>query len=202
MVFSAKEKADLFALSLEPSFQVDNFPSNTQYIELISEFVYNLLTSNPNKTHPPSLISPSEMTRIIKNLNKRKAPERDSSEIYYTWRETISVLVDTGSSVSLFLEDVSTKIVDQQKFSKKCIVLSGVGLEIECHKSNLKIVSQKGYAREILQRLEFDGCKPVAQPMLKDTGLLKSGAKSSDFPYKQDVGALMYQMVGTRQSTK
>ncbi|GFT95020.1 uncharacterized protein NPIL_354051, partial [Nephila pilipes] len=35
--------------------------------------------------------------------------------------------MDTGSSISLILEDLSTKIVDQQRFSKKCIVLSGIG---------------------------------------------------------------------------
>ncbi|GFT89122.1 peptidase A2 domain-containing protein [Nephila pilipes] len=43
--------------------------------------------------------------------------------------KTISALIDTGSSVtsSLIREDVSTKIVDQQKFYKKCIILSGIG---------------------------------------------------------------------------
>ncbi|GFT74765.1 homeotic protein female sterile [Nephila pilipes] len=35
--------------------------------------------------------------------------------------------MDTVSSVSLIREDVNTKIVDQQKFSKRCIVLSGIG---------------------------------------------------------------------------
>ncbi|GFU08079.1 transposon Tf2-9 polyprotein [Nephila pilipes] len=42
-------------------------------------------------------------------------------------KKTISAIMDTGSSVSLILEDVSTKIVGQQKFPKKCIVLSGIG---------------------------------------------------------------------------
>ncbi|GFS39095.1 homeotic protein female sterile [Nephila pilipes] len=42
-------------------------------------------------------------------------------------KKTISTLMDTGSSVSLIQEDVSTKIVDQPKFSKKCIVLLGIG---------------------------------------------------------------------------
>ncbi|GFS68338.1 peptidase A2 domain-containing protein [Nephila pilipes] len=41
--------------------------------------------------------------------------------------KTISALIDTGSSVSLIREDVSTKIVDQQKFTKKCSILSGIG---------------------------------------------------------------------------
>ncbi|GFT28031.1 transposon Tf2-6 polyprotein [Nephila pilipes] len=41
--------------------------------------------------------------------------------------KTVSALIDTGSLISLIHEDVSKKIVDQQKFSKKCIVLSGIG---------------------------------------------------------------------------
>ncbi|GFS85206.1 homeotic protein female sterile [Nephila pilipes] len=41
--------------------------------------------------------------------------------------KTISTMIDTGSSVSLIREDVSTKNVDQQKFSKKCNILSGKG---------------------------------------------------------------------------
>ncbi|GFT66612.1 homeotic protein female sterile [Nephila pilipes] len=41
--------------------------------------------------------------------------------------KTISALIDTSSSVSLIRDDVSTKIVGQQKFSKNCIVLSGIG---------------------------------------------------------------------------
>ncbi|GFT94435.1 transposon Tf2-9 polyprotein [Nephila pilipes] len=41
--------------------------------------------------------------------------------------KTISTLMDTGSSVSLIREDLSTKIADQQKFSMKCIVLTGIG---------------------------------------------------------------------------
>ncbi|GFU14756.1 hypothetical protein NPIL_502311 [Nephila pilipes] len=41
--------------------------------------------------------------------------------------KTISNLIDSGSSVSLIREDVSTKIVDQQKLSKKCNILLGIG---------------------------------------------------------------------------
>ncbi|GFT88026.1 hypothetical protein NPIL_400041 [Nephila pilipes] len=37
--------------------------------------------------------------------------------------KTIPTVTDTGSSVSLFREDVCTKIVDQQELSKKYIVL-------------------------------------------------------------------------------
>ncbi|GFT91995.1 hypothetical protein NPIL_163461 [Nephila pilipes] len=34
--------------------------------------------------------------------------------------------MDTGSSVSLVREDINTKIVDQQKFTKKCNILSEI----------------------------------------------------------------------------
>ncbi|GFS84391.1 hypothetical protein NPIL_653361 [Nephila pilipes] len=41
--------------------------------------------------------------------------------------KTISALIDTSRSLSLIREDVSTKIVVQQKFSKKYNILSGIG---------------------------------------------------------------------------
>ncbi|GFS37655.1 transposon Tf2-6 polyprotein [Nephila pilipes] len=41
--------------------------------------------------------------------------------------KSISALIYTGSLVSLIREDVSTKIVDQPKFSKKCNALFGTG---------------------------------------------------------------------------
>ncbi|GFU12309.1 peptidase A2 domain-containing protein, partial [Nephila pilipes] len=40
--------------------------------------------------------------------------------------KTVSALIDTGSSVSRIREDLSMKIVDQQKFTKKCNILSGI----------------------------------------------------------------------------
>ncbi|GFS42925.1 uncharacterized protein NPIL_55431 [Nephila pilipes] len=57
--------------------------------------------------------------------------------------------MDTESSVSLIREDVCTKIVDQQKFSKKCIVLSGIGksqiLTIGCFEHNF-IIHKDNYS--------------------------------------------------------
>ncbi|GFU12152.1 hypothetical protein NPIL_666561, partial [Nephila pilipes] len=44
--------------------------------------------------------------------------------------KTISTFIDTGSSVSFICEDVSTMIVDQQKFSNKYNFLSGIGTDI------------------------------------------------------------------------
>jgi hypothetical protein len=73
-----------------------------------------------------------------------------------------------------------------------------LGLEIECHSDSSITVSQKGYARKILQRFGFDECKPVETPMLKDSGLQEPNIKVTDFRYRQAVGALMYLMVGTR----
>ncbi|GFW22686.1 copia protein [Trichonephila clavipes] len=67
-----------------------------------------------------------------------------------------------------------------------------LGLEIEHHKDNSITISQKGYARKILKCFGFEECKPVTMPMLKDCRLQKSETKNSDFPYRQDVGALMW----------
>ncbi|GFT13725.1 retrovirus-related Pol polyprotein from transposon 17.6 [Nephila pilipes] len=52
--------------------------------------------------------------------------------------KTVSALRGTGSSVSLIREDVSTKIVDQQKFSKKCNILSGIGKSYVLTKGTFK----------------------------------------------------------------
>lgn len=75
-----------------------------------------------------------------------------------------------------------------------------LGLEIERRSDNSITVSQKGYAGKILQRFGFDECKPVATPMLKDSGTHQKpeDTTSPNFPYRQAVGALMYLMVGTR----
>ncbi|GFU30082.1 hypothetical protein NPIL_656271, partial [Nephila pilipes] len=52
--------------------------------------------------------------------------------------KTISALIDTGSSVSRIHEDVSTTIVDQQKFSKKCNILPGIGKSHVLTKGTIK----------------------------------------------------------------
>ncbi|GFT44543.1 homeotic protein female sterile [Nephila pilipes] len=63
--------------------------------------------------------------------------------------KTISALIDTGSSVSLIHEDVSTKIVDQQNFSKKCNILSGIGKSHVLKKGTFKhdiVINQDHYS--------------------------------------------------------
>ncbi|GFS82660.1 uncharacterized protein NPIL_700711 [Nephila pilipes] len=87
--------------------------------------------------------SPNHLRYNYPEVQKQLEPERPSNSEVQTYLvvpqkglhlkdislgdKTISALIDTGSSVSLIFEDVSTKIVDQQKFSKKCNILSGIG---------------------------------------------------------------------------
>lgn len=74
-----------------------------------------------------------------------------------------------------------------------------LGLEIEQEENFIKI-SQKTYAKKILERFNFSDCKPVSTPMLKGTEISTPGKddKTTGFPYRQAVGALMYLMLGTR----
>lgn len=113
----------------------------------------------------------------------------------------IVLYVDDGLIAATDLQD-SKLFIEQLKAKFKIStgdVSCFLGLEIECHSDNSITVSQKGYARKILQRFGFDQCKPVATPMLKDSEFQKlEDGKEPDFPYRQAVGALMYLMVGTR----
>ncbi|GFT98402.1 hypothetical protein NPIL_277261 [Nephila pilipes] len=79
--------------------------------------------------------SPNHLNYNCPEIKKESEPERPSNSEVQTYfvvlqkglhlrditlgEKTISALIDTDSSVSLICEDVSTKIVDQQKQSKK-----------------------------------------------------------------------------------
>ncbi|GFT83396.1 transposon Tf2-9 polyprotein [Nephila pilipes] len=87
--------------------------------------------------------SPKHLRYNCPEVKKESVPERPSNSEVQTYfvvpqkglhlkditlgDKTISALIDTGSSVSLIREDVSTKIVDQQKFTKKFNILYGIG---------------------------------------------------------------------------
>lgn len=74
-----------------------------------------------------------------------------------------------------------------------------LGLEIQQAENFIKI-SQKAYAKKVLERFNFSDCKPVSTPMLKGADISTSGKDDEEtkFPYRQAVGALMYLMLGTR----
>lgn len=97
--------------------------------------------------------------------------------------------------LEVFLENLrgEFKIV-----SKKAVYF--LGLEIDQQDGNIKI-SQKAYAKKILERFNFTECNNVSTPMLKSPETLKAGkdeVQKHTFPYRQAVGALMYLMLGTR----
>ncbi|GFU27645.1 peptidase A2 domain-containing protein [Nephila pilipes] len=98
--------------------------------------------------------SPKHLRYNCPEVKKESQPERPSNSEVQTYfvlpqkglhlkditlgDKTISALIDTGSSVSRIREDVSTKIVDQQKFTKKCNILSGIGKSYALTKGTFK----------------------------------------------------------------
>ncbi|GBM43531.1 Retrovirus-related Pol polyprotein from transposon TNT 1-94 [Araneus ventricosus] len=89
-----------------------------------------------------------------------------------------------------FLEELKT-IIKVYIGEVSCFL----GLEIERHKDGSIEISQKAYARKILQRFGFEGCKPASTPMLKESRFQKpEDNKRQEFA----IGSLMYLMVDTR----
>ncbi|GFU47026.1 copia protein [Nephila pilipes] len=136
--------------------------------------------------------------QFLTNLGFRASEAYPYPCLYIYERKSKKILI------VLYIDDRLIAATDQQdsemfikklkaKFKISVEVSCFLGLEIEQHRDNSITISQKEYAKKLLQRFEFDECKPVATPMLKDSGFQKS-----DFPYRQAVGALMYLMVGTK----
>ena len=80
-----------------------------------------------------------------------------------------------------------------------------LGLEITRDRSSHKLwLSQTKYATSVLERFGMRDCRPVATPMLQcrnneeSLDVLDQNETSSDVPYRQAIGALMYLMISTR----
>jgi hypothetical protein len=79
-----------------------------------------------------------------------------------------------------------------------------LGIEI-CYDRSAGSLSltQRGYAKRVLERFEFLDAKPVATPMDLNVKLTKPDEDelelgNPDFPFREILGCLMYLMVGTR----
>lgn len=99
------------------------------------------------------------------------------------------------SELDVFIEELRNefKIV-----SKKASFF--LGLQIEQKEDGIK-VSQEAHSRKILERFQFQECKPISTPMVKTSESTTSGKEENqehNFPYRQAVGAIMYLMLGTR----
>ncbi|GFW94105.1 probable RNA-directed DNA polymerase from transposon X-element [Trichonephila clavipes] len=73
--YSTQDKVDLFADSLESSFQENPEPYDDDFIDHVEERVDNFLHRNSDATAP--LTSPQEIMDIILQLNNKKAPGKD-----------------------------------------------------------------------------------------------------------------------------
>ncbi|GFW31408.1 probable RNA-directed DNA polymerase from transposon X-element [Trichonephila clavipes] len=74
--YSTEDKVNLFADSLESSFQENPEPYDDDFIDLVEEKIGSYMDRNARR-HTAPLTSPEEVMDIILNLNNKKAPGKD-----------------------------------------------------------------------------------------------------------------------------
>ncbi|GFY32919.1 probable RNA-directed DNA polymerase from transposon X-element [Trichonephila clavipes] len=74
--YSTEDKVNLFADSLESSFQENPEPYDDDFIDHVEEKIENYMDRNARR-HTAPLTSPEEVMDIILNLNNKKAPGQD-----------------------------------------------------------------------------------------------------------------------------
>ncbi|GFS48794.1 probable RNA-directed DNA polymerase from transposon X-element [Trichonephila clavipes] len=74
--YSTQDKVDLFAESLQSSFQENPEPYDDDFIDHVDERVDNFLHRN-SRRHTAPLTSPQEIMDIILQLNNKKVPGKD-----------------------------------------------------------------------------------------------------------------------------
>ncbi|GFW58917.1 nucleic-acid-binding protein from transposon X-element [Trichonephila clavipes] len=74
--YSTEDKVNLFADSLESSFQENPEPYDDDFIDQVEEKIENYMDRNARR-HTAPLTSPEEVMDIILNLNNKKAPGQD-----------------------------------------------------------------------------------------------------------------------------
>lgn len=115
----------------------------------------------------------------------------------------VALYVDDGLVMASDQQD-SKKFVEELKAEFKITVKPAsyfLGLEIKRFDDGAIKISQEAYAKKILERFNFQDCKPVSTPIVKEPDTLQTEKKTAEkcnFPYRQAVGALMYLMLGTR----
>ncbi|GFX77465.1 probable RNA-directed DNA polymerase from transposon X-element [Trichonephila clavipes] len=74
--YSTEDKVNLFADSLESSFQENPEPYDDDFIDRVEEKIESYMDRNARR-HTAPLTSPEEVMDIILNLNNKKAPGKD-----------------------------------------------------------------------------------------------------------------------------
>ncbi|GFU88604.1 putative RNA-directed DNA polymerase from transposon BS [Trichonephila clavipes] len=74
--YSTEDKVNLFADSLESSFQENPEPYDDDFIDHVEEKIENYMDHNARR-HTAPLTSPEEVMEIILKLNNKKAPGHD-----------------------------------------------------------------------------------------------------------------------------
>lgn len=111
----------------------------------------------------------------------------------------LALYVDDGlvaasdfKDLKIFLDELKAEFKITQKYADYFL-----GLEIKRSDDSVKI-SQKSYAKKILEKFNFSECRAVSTPMENIATVVEVQKSTNDFPYRQAVGAIMYLMLGTR----
>lgn len=112
----------------------------------------------------------------------------------------MAIYIDDGLIASNNSESIVSIIEHLQKefeikvFEAECYL----GLQIERRSNGAIFLHQENYAKKVLARFTMDNCNSVTTPADPNQVLCSSEVKSTQFPYRQAVGSLMYLAVATR----
>lgn len=112
----------------------------------------------------------------------------------------LAIYIDDGLIASNNNESIASIIEYLQKefeikvFEAECYL----GLQIERRSNGAIFLHQENYAKKVLARFSMENCNSVTTPADPNQVLSSSEIKSTQYPYRQAVGSLMYLAVATR----
>jgi len=121
----------------------------------------------------------------------------DDGEIIIVQVYVDDLLLVASSLAAIYkIEDALHKRFEMKHLGEAKVIL---GLEIRRDKAlgTLK-VSQFKYAGQVLEKFGMAECNPIGTPLEVGLQLVKADESDGALPYREAVGSLMYQMVGTR----
>ena len=144
---------------------------------------------------------------FVQELKFRNSPNdpclyiRDSNSSFTIIALYVDDLLILGNSKTTIAD---LKLDLRKRFEMKDMgpVSVMLGIEISRDRTNRKIfISQKEYIAEVLKRFEMQECRSVSTPMDKSSLIQidqRNELLSSNVPYRQAIGSLIYLVSGTR----
>ena len=104
----------------------------------------------------------------------------------------------SGNSETL-LDEIVESLKQEFKMKDLGTVQRFMGLNVNYDQSERKMtIDQTHYSYQILERFGMEACKPVATPMISGLKLQKTEDESTQKPYRELIGSLMFLAQGSR----